>query len=260
MTVKTACFQNKKVILVCAKIKIMKKLITISILLFLLTVSTYAQVTQIVPINSLQYPNGAYRKDLNGEFNRYVGTWEGVLNNKKYTFVFQKFEQHLYTYLNNTYEYADRLKVKFKITDLATNSIIYDGLNAINYEDFPIYAASKPYNTLLTFVFKDTEVNCFNTLEFTLKNVPNMPNQLKYCYFKYDDFWIDSCANYQDRMSIPVFLPKEVFILTKLQKNSGFHDCENRLFSKQKGNFGLCKNQNHEKINNNFYPFIFTNR
>jgi hypothetical protein len=194
----------------------MKKLRTISILLFLLTVSTYAQVTQIVPINSLQYPNGAYLKDINGIFDRYVGAWEGVLNNKKYTFVFQKFEQHLYTNLDGTYDYTDDLMVKFKVVDLSTNTMLYNSLNAVNYEDFPISAINIPFHSLFSFIFTDTEANCYNRLKFTLKNVPNMPNQLKYCYFKYDDFWIDSCANYQDRMSIPVFLPKEVFILTKL--------------------------------------------
>jgi hypothetical protein len=208
-------FSKQKAILVCAKIKIMKKLITISIIFTLIALNLKAQVTTVVPIDALQYPNGAYRKDLNGEFNRYVGTWEGILDNKKYTFVFQKFEQHLNTWLNNTYDYTDELLVKFKVTDLSTNSILFSSLSATTFEQFPIFGASKPYNGLLTFVFTDSEVNCRNELKFTLKDVPNTPNQLKYCYFKYTDSWDNTCNTYTNRDDIPVFLPKNNFILTK---------------------------------------------
>jgi hypothetical protein len=194
----------------------MKKYI-FTIAVFLISLKSLAQVTQIVPLGTINnFQSGIYYKDIDGELNKYIGTWEGVSDNKKYTFVFQKFEQQKTTWSNGLYYYNDDLMVKFKVTDLATNTVLYNGLDAVNYEDFLITAINIPFNSLFSFIFTDTEANCYNRLKFTLKNVPNMPNQLKYCYFKYDDFWIDSCANYQDRMSIPVFLPKEVFILTKL--------------------------------------------
>ena len=68
----------------------MKKFIT----LFLLFLYSYinGQVTQIVPFNTYSFsqPNGTYFKDLDNTLNYYEGTWEGILNNKKYTFIFKK--------------------------------------------------------------------------------------------------------------------------------------------------------------------------
>ena len=195
----------------------MKNTLKIVFCLFF-SMSIYSQVTVILPLSSFDDSNGAYYKDLDNEFLHYEGTWEGILNNKKYTFVFQKFTQQLRSFypLSDSYSYHDELKGKFKVTDITTNTIIYSSLNAISYDEFPIYGIVKPYHNRFKFIFTDTVENCQNTLEFYLENIPNQPNQLKYSFFNYDSWWKSNCTTYSDRMDIPVNSPMSELILTKL--------------------------------------------
>ena len=111
----------------------------------MISLNIYSQVTSIVPLSTINAPNGAYLKDLDDELLPYVGTWEGMSNNKKYTFVFEKFTQKLFFFSNEHYFYRDKIKAKLKVIDLATNEVLYNGLSAIDYDDFPIYGVSRPH-------------------------------------------------------------------------------------------------------------------
>ncbi len=197
--------------------KIMKNTLKIIFCLFL-SINSYGQVTVVVPLSPVTNQNGAYFKDLNNELFPYVGTWEGVLNNKKYTFVFQKFTQHLTTYYpySESYYYRDELMGKFQVTNNTTGEVIYSSLNASSYDEYPIRGIVKPYHGRFSFVFIDTEANCENGLKFMLKNIPNQTNQLKYFRFEYKDSWNIDCTTYSSRMDIPVNLPMQDLILTKL--------------------------------------------
>ena len=42
-------------------------------------------------IHDYEYPNGAYLQDTNNELDFFVGTWESIQNNKKYTLQFVKY-------------------------------------------------------------------------------------------------------------------------------------------------------------------------
>ena len=192
----------------------MKTLKIIALLLFI--TNSYSQVTVEVPLGTDEYPNGAYLKDTDGVLNKYTGTWEGVLNNKKYTFVFQFFPQHYSNSPDGSYEYQDEVKVKFKVVDLIDNSVIYDGLSVSNYDDYLIYCASRPYHGIFKCWFTDTPANCENSLSFTLKNIPGYINQLRYCYFEYGQWYRPTDCPYLNQSDIPHFLPMEEFILTKL--------------------------------------------
>ena len=188
----------------------------IQILCIIFTLNIYSQVTVVLPLSSYDYPNGAYLQDTNNELLPYVGTWEGISNNKKYIFEFQKFTQLLSSTPDGvTYNYRDEIKVKFKVIDLVTNTVLYNGLSATSPADFPIYGVSRPHRGLFNFVFTDTDANCQNTLEFYLLNI-FQPGKFKYCYFAYDDWWRKDLCNYTDRMAIPHFLPTSEFILTKI--------------------------------------------
>ncbi|GAA4775922.1 MULTISPECIES: DUF6705 family protein [Flavobacterium] len=118
------------------------------VLKYLLIITAISCKSQIAPLNGLtfEYPNGTYFKDLNNELDYYVGRWEGTLNNKKYTFEFVKFTHHLSSYdgtTNGSYYYKDIVKVKLKVLDLQSNQILYDNLNAINYDDYLILGLAK---------------------------------------------------------------------------------------------------------------------
>ncbi|WP_394758798.1 DUF6705 family protein, partial [Flavobacterium sp.] len=190
----------------------MKKTAIILILLV-----TQLASCQIMPLSTLNAPNGAYLKDLDNTFLPYLGTWEGVLNNKKYTFEFVKFTQRLVMRSNSYSYYRDDLMGKFKVTDLITGSVIYDNLAITNYDQYRIDGTNPSTSRgICAFYFTDTDANCKNGMEFKLQNVTGQPNQLKYCYFLYTDSWTGSdCPYYPNRLAIPVFLPKEELILTK---------------------------------------------
>jgi hypothetical protein len=184
------------------------------------TISASSQVTQIVPLQTIDYTNGTYFKDLNNELSFLVGAWEGVVNNKKYIFEFTLFPQVLKSYKDNSYEYKDELLGKFKVIDLVTNQILYDNINATNYNEYNIFVTHISQGVEFKFLFLDTEFNCNNQVHFSLiKNVSNL-NQITYKNFELGEFGVFyndtfGCPNYQSQLDIPVFLPSVELVLTK---------------------------------------------
>ncbi len=168
-----------------------------------------------MPISSYDYPNGAYLRDLNNEYLPYVGTWKGVRDNKEYTFVFQIFTQHLFSYPNGEFHYQDVLKAKYEVKDLALDDVIFTTMSAVNYDDFWIAAINTTdSNGRIDFLFTDVE-HCYNAMTFALFNVPGNANQLKYGVFNYTDCCVSPDCPYNDVLSIPVPISKKSFVLTK---------------------------------------------
>ena len=189
------------------------KLLKFIIAFTLLTSCSSAQVTQTVSVNALRmdYPqDGVYFKDLNNEMAHYVGTWQGVQNNKKYIFQFVKFEQHLENDTDNTYFYIDCIRIKFKVIDLTSNQVLYDDTSITNYDDFKILGLSLKTGG---YWYLD-KANCELDVKFSIHKIIGNPNQIKYCYFNYVWYNIEGCP-YANTISIPMFLPKEDLILTK---------------------------------------------
>ena len=192
----------------------MKKTIKILSLFLLFTINCNCQVTSIVPLASLsfEHPSGVYMKDLDNELPFYVDTWEGILDNKKYTFEFVKFAQHLSQYEpGGAYYYMDDLMGKFKVEDLTTGTILYNSMSTTVYEDYIIYL-----NTLqigASFSYSDKN-NCFNNAKFYLLKVAGNPNQLRYEHFRLTDY-IDNDCPYANQADIPMFLPTGDLILTR---------------------------------------------
>ncbi len=180
----------------------------------ILTSCTSAQVTQIVPngANMNNYPqNGVYYKDINNEMAQYEGIWSSVQNNKKYIFHFVKFVQQYHEKTGNTgYFYTDDLKIKFKVIDLLSNTILYDDTNITNYNAFKIIGLNLKTGA---YWYKDRQ-NCDLDINFNILNVAGNPNQIKYCYFEYYGYKSEGCS-YPNISSIPMFLPKEDLIFTK---------------------------------------------
>ena len=142
------------------------------------------------------------------------GTWEGTINNKKYTIVFTKFIQHLKGDTDDYY-YRDEILGKYKVVDLATNQVLYDNLSATNYDDYSILGLSVR-NGDFTFSFRDTDSKCNNSVQFHLQKPNGQTNQVKYCYFRFDSYYFPNCPNYPDQESIPMFLPRVDLTLAKL--------------------------------------------
>jgi hypothetical protein len=193
----------------------MKKIL---ILCILLTVSSRAQqVTTIVPIGEPFFESGTYLKDIDNTFLPFIGTWEGIINNKKYTIKLIKFPQHLHNTGTGKYYFRDLIKGGLKVQDLTTNIILYDNLLSTIYDDLQIIGLSSPYDRNFRFIFRDTDENCNNSMQFTLQTIVGNPNQLKYLDFKFTDGRSTfDCPQYQTREQIPRTIPDGSFMLTKI--------------------------------------------
>lgn len=190
----------------------MKKLIIISIFF----IAQFSSCQTIVPITTLNPPNGSYSKDLDDKYLPYLGTWEGIIDNKKYTFIFTKFTKHYTVWPNGESFYSDDFGAKLKVTDLLTNTIIYDNTAITTYDDYKIWGAY-PMHGICHFLFFDEVSPCKVDLEFNLRNVAGQPTQLKYSNFSFSEgVFLWECTQYAKATDKPVILPKVEFILNKI--------------------------------------------
>jgi hypothetical protein len=192
----------------------MKKIIFVIVLAITSCKAQQLPVTTTLPLGEFDYPNGAYLKDINNELLPFVGTWVGIFNNKRYTIKLRKFTQQLITadYIN--YEFIDDIAGDLKVEDITTNTVLYDNLNIVNYEDLNLISLGKPRGSMFKFMFRDTDANCNNYMEFYLQKQTNI-NQLKYRDFRFTEDRMKGDCIYDNREDAPRTLPNGEFILTK---------------------------------------------
>jgi len=186
--------------------KIIFKLLIISLL------SLNATCQTIVPIESYDYPNGAYLKDIDNKFPFWLDTWEGTVNGYKYIFTFSMFPQHLTTYPSGSYKYEDEVVGKLKVINLLTNETVYDESGITDYDDFKI-SGLLVKGIDFYFFFQDDEAHCYQTAEFQLVKDTFNPNKIYYKGFRGTgyDYWDCPYTNY----NIPLFLPTTDFELIR---------------------------------------------
>ena len=180
------------------------------LLLFAINISCKAQT---VPLNSVDYPDGAYLKDLDNILPFWVGTWKGVVNNKEYTFQFIKLTKHQTTFFDGSYEYEDMLKGKLKVIDLSTNQILYNDLFTSAFSDYKIQLNGK-LETEYFFMFFDSEDNCSNKFKFSLIKDSTNLNQVLYKNFGLDEYESWNCP-FSNQSEIPMYLPQVNMVLTR---------------------------------------------
>lgn len=119
-----------------AKNKILK---LICLMVVLTSCKTYSQVTNtpanytVIALNEfinyreqgIAYPHDAYFKDLDGDLDKYLGTWNGSVNNKTYEFSIHKITD------NTDGLVMDILSIRYKITD-ASGTLIINTFNLPN--------------------------------------------------------------------------------------------------------------------------------
>ncbi len=188
------------------------KLVNVILIALIITLNANCQT---VPLRTLSYemPNGSYAKDLDNELPFWIDTWKGTVNNKKYTFTFVLFAQHLRTSPNGDFRYKDLIVGKLKVIDLSTNSTLHDESSYVNYDDFVINGIYLKENKFYFSLF-DKENYCNNSADFTFEKDPNNPNQITYKDFKYGEYHYFDCP-YANQEDIPMFLPKVDLVLTR---------------------------------------------
>lgn len=187
----------------------MKLIVVILSCLILIGCRTQA----VLPLNTTDFRKGAYLKDLDNVLPFWVGTWEGISNNKKITLVLTFFEaKHFVNSLGNYHE--DVLAGKFKITEIGSNQVTYNTLGASSYDAYPIGIV--PFlNSSLSCTFQDDATRCYNTAQFILARIPGEQNQIKFTQFSlkgYDSFE-GGCPQYDNASQIPMPLPTTDLIL-----------------------------------------------
>jgi hypothetical protein len=180
---------------------------TLKTICFFLLIMHISCKAQIVPLNNVDSPEGAYEKDLDNVLPFFEGTWKGTFNNKELTLQFTKYPNHLNTYSSEHYVYTDMLMAKFKVIDLSTNQVLYDDLSISAFEDYKITLLAYRLNEY-SFIYWDTEANCYNKVEFALVKSNTNPNQIEYKDFIYGGYEYWDCTSYQNQLDIPMFLPK----------------------------------------------------
>lgn len=115
----------------------MKNIIFLGLTLFFALIikaqpSTIPVENKITFFNSqISIPDDTYLKDVNHLFDKYIGTWKGIYNNRNYTFIITK-ETHAYRGL-----LEDRLIMRYTITGI-NGTIIEDTSTLLNESPFVI--------------------------------------------------------------------------------------------------------------------------
>jgi hypothetical protein len=192
----------------------MKNLYNILILFTLNFLNAQEGVTISFEQNIGFIQRGTYIKDINNAFGPYLGTWEGIWDNKKVTLVLQKMLKVM-SGTEPNHKYYDRLVGKYTLTDLNTNTVLLNTMNTVNYSDFYIKGIYAPALTDKNFILAGyTNEPCNIRYEFVLSRMPNNPNHLSFGFGVWREFEPSSTCPYNidnfDQIQLP--FPKTGFL------------------------------------------------
>lgn len=105
----------------------------LNLLLILLSVSCKAQQYPL-DTNYRTIPTNSYIKDLNNDYNKFVGTWKTILGSKEVYIYITKQENRHITILNKSY-FSDVLLIKYEIFN---NNQVIESTKNINIENVGI--------------------------------------------------------------------------------------------------------------------------
>lgn len=183
----------------------MKKIAILIIIIH--SLSSCAQGTY--PLNTMDVPNNSYIKDIDNELDPFLGTWEGIWNNKKITITFSKIYHRLMPQLGGINYFEDFVIGKYVIVDLNTGVVLEDTTSITNMDNITIkshsfarqknmlrfgYVNKNLYDcgficsiyiyrdlgnpNILTYKFKNPEYNNFECPNITLNEISiNIPKQ-----------------------------------------------------------------------------------
>ena len=199
----------------------MKKIFILTILL-LQTLHFNAQEGNVVSRCNISsnFPSGTYLKDINNQFQYYIGTWQGIYNNTTIELKIEFFERLKSEYADGTYIYYDRLGANYKVLqglpDTAFNPpVLYNSMHITEVRDMPLYSVSCGRNNMMEFGYTDYE-RC--NIEGDLKLVRNLsnPNELQYRFHISPAIIFPTADCPFPNGIVPVPLPSTVLTLTKI--------------------------------------------
>ncbi|MDR2237985.1 MAG: hypothetical protein LBE92_17825 [Chryseobacterium sp.] len=189
-----------------------------TILILFVTGVNFIYAQQVFPLeaNKIDYPNGAYYKDINGELNPYIGTWKGNWDGKTIYLELKKIKKRT-TANNGKYYDIDKIVGERKIIS-STGAVEVDRItnfNETDYEFSGIYGQYKDFSKKhLLFQPKDM---CNKTANININFINPEKTQMQ-LRFEYNPSGItQSCKYYNQIMEgkdWPFNFPKDI-IMTK---------------------------------------------
>lgn len=161
-------------------------------------------------------PSGAYIKDIDNAFIPYIGTWQGIWDNKIFIIKIEKIAHRLRSFPSGHYYYEDRLIAKYEIKNASNDAIIESNMDILIEEEAKISNIGTGKDNQMYFLYSDQNL-CSNSGEILLqRNLSNL-NQLSYFYF-HDEFWLEENCPYerQEDIPIPIPIPTINLLLTKV--------------------------------------------
>jgi hypothetical protein len=191
------------------KEKFMKNIFTLA---FLVMIGLKATSQNIIPLENykpikeagLGVPANSYIKDVNHLLDFFIGTWQGVQNNKTYTFYVVKEVRNFFD------SKEDRLVIRYTIQD-ANNNFIVDGRNA-TINDAPLLTGNLYYLSGAYNLHYDYNFRAGMTGQVTIKKYQNYNNKMTLVLALISDMMDSSQALPFDSESV---LPTTHIILTK---------------------------------------------
>lgn len=193
----------------------MKKIILITFILF--SALIYSQ--QVYPLSTedkVNFPNGSYFKDLDGELDPYVGLWKGSWNGKTLYLELKKIKHTFDTPNDPHIIYTDRILGERKIIE-ADGTISIDRITNFDIQKPEFYGInskfSNPNQKQLYFV---TGV-CGITADLDVTFLDTAKTQMS-LHFIYRPGYLDESCQYYNSMQQgnepPLNFPKDI-VLTK---------------------------------------------
>ena len=162
--------------------------------------------------------NGTYLKDIDNEFDPYIGTWQGTWNDKIFTLKIEKISHYTNTYPNGDYYYRDLLIGNYIVTDLSTELELANSLSITNPELAKVISYYRPSNNVFYFHFNGGGDICDVLFTIHLKQNLSNPNELIYTVGE-KTYWESENCPYNQIEDIPIPIPSSAGSLTLTKIN-----------------------------------------
>ncbi|MBF6608769.1 MAG: hypothetical protein ITG00_08535, partial [Flavobacterium sp.] len=169
----------------------------------------YARPIPLNSVNKSELEAVVYLKDIKGDYQHYLGTWQGTAGDKKIIFVIDIIPRLKVTWPNGQYYYEDRTFIRYKITNL--NGVELQ--STLNFDSKDAHLSSTGVGLdeekLIFIYYNEISTGCTLIGQIDLIKNNLDPNQLIYNFRWEEMFTTENCIQMNP-------LPTEAFILTKI--------------------------------------------
>lgn len=195
-----------------------KKMKKILILLSIVSIN-YIFAQQIFPLNAskIDYPNGAYYKDIDGELNQYVGMWKGKWEGKTLYLDLRKIK-HRSTANDGTYYDSDQIVGERKVLS-SNDAVEIDRITSFNENNSEFYGIFGQYkNFSQKYLLFQPDNMCNKTANVNVTFTDTQKTQIN-LHYEYNPHGINESCPYYNQIMVegkdwPMNFPKDI-LLTK---------------------------------------------